>query len=304
MCCTLEEAQISNTVIYAGDTRHPTEGLVHVIGYQNRISSEGVNAMLLPFPAEGKVGRQNLVNGQAFKDILTAYGDAVERLRPQMLGDDMLRSAFDDDQPIGCAAASSFEVFESGSYTIFLADNVGSLGLALKEDTRYRDQLKIPYRFLLSLKEMYPNWPMALCCFEGRMDAPEPLFWWYHPRHPNLLFAPAIDAHDGNPPKLGQIVHRQHTLAFASHEGREIDPTLDYAIVNTVPTDHRWMFSARVCGTVLDMPTQNGDFVCDMSYVRDPNQDPWIDSSQSLRSVHPPFQNEAAWGRVFESRAV
>jgi hypothetical protein len=276
MCCTLEPAVLTNTRIYAAEVMR--EGtLCHVIGYQNSVEtrSYGPNAMLLPFPAEGKVGRENLVNGAAFKDILGSYDEAVERLSPTSKS---FSRGFDDDELLGAVAgaASRYEVFESGSYTIALAETPAALGHAVREIPENR-RPKVPVRFLIALGKMYPNWPFALCCFEDSMEKPEPLFWWYKPRFPEVLFAPAIDAHDGNPPDMGARVQRDHTLAFASSlSNRPIDPNLQHDISKQVPKEHQWMFDARVCGRQIQEPTENGDFVYPLEMIRDPKVDGWL----------------------------
>src|SRR5262245_54921908 len=112
MCITLEPAKLSNTRIYAGDVTHPSGRPVHVIGYQNVVqATRGPNAMLLPFPAS-QVGPDNLVNGAAFAGIMPAYEQAIQRQHVTIGARGLSVEDFSED---------GVEVFESGSYTIVLA---------------------------------------------------------------------------------------------------------------------------------------------------------------------------------------
>lgn len=264
MCCTLEAATLSNTRIYSAEVRRPDTGqIVHVIGYQNTVEApRGPNAMLLPFPAKGKVGPENLVNGESFKGVLEAYERAVQR-------QDRPRGTF-ETKSAGAAAAGtvSYQVFESGSYTIALADKPSLLGKALREVPEAR-RPNMPFRFVSELNQLYPDWPIALCCFEGGDMAPEPLFWWFEPRYPNVLFAPAIDAHDGNPPNPTALVDRDHTIAFGCSESNlRHDEILTRDIATLVPREHQWLFTDRVVGKQYVGQTRNGDFVTSLEELR------------------------------------
>lgn len=281
MCITLEPALLSSTFIYGAEVeRNGTT--VHVLGYQNKVAnSTGPNAMLLPFPAVGKVGPENLVNGESFKSILNAYGMTVQRLQPRTKS---------TSEPNSSSTLRSLEVFQSGSYTIALVEKASWLPVALRQ-IPITVRPRISPEIVATLARLYPDWPIALCCFNGNMSEPEPLFWWYEPRFRNRLFAPAIDAHDGGPPNLDAIVHRNHAIAFASHTSeRKPDPELAHEIYHQVPTAHQWMFSARVCGRAIQGKTRNGDFVYPLDKVRNPKVAPWLE----LKAVPPmqPFTHE------------
>jgi hypothetical protein len=277
MCITLQPALLSSTFIYGAEVEHDGK-VVHVLGYQNKVSnSKGPNAMVLPFPALGKVGPENLVNGEPFKGILSAYDKAIQRLQPQTKG---LR-----ELKLPRETSNGFEVFQSGSYTIALVEQVSWLPIAIRK-IPITVRPRISPRFVTALIQLYPHWPIALCCFNGDMSEPEPLFWWYEPRFKDRLFAPAIDAHDGDPPNLEAAVHRSHTIAFASHASkRKPDADLAHEIYHQVPAAHQWMFNARVCGRMVHGKTKNGDFVYPLSGVRDPKINSWLDVN-----VTPPTQ--------------
>jgi hypothetical protein len=127
----------------------------------------------------------------------------------------------------------------------------------------------LPFRFVSELSQLYPDWPIALCCFEGGSIAPEPLFWWFEPRYPNVLFAPAIDAHDGNPPNPSAIVVRDHTIVFGcSDSNLRPDELLTEDILSIVPREHRWLFTDRMFGKQFQGNMRNGDFVTSLDALR------------------------------------
>lgn len=266
MCCTAQPAVLTNTTIYAAEAMHPTEGLVHVVGYQNKAHSIGPNAMMLPIPAvPGTVTPANLVNAASFKDILNEYSEAVERLKPRFRGfsKGLLNGGNDD-----LLGSAGFTVFESGSYTVVLAKSSKFLAEGVKgvPDSK---RPNISEAFADILETIYPETPIALCCFQGNLDNPEPLFWWYKPKNPEELTAPALDAHDGGTPRLNTKVRRDHTLAFASSESdRQEDYHLARYISGYVPQEHQWMFSAKVCGRQITHQTDNGDFLLSVRRAR------------------------------------
>src|SRR5271166_24211 len=67
MCCTLANARLSNTILYAAEVCPDGKEVVHVLGYQNRVQNlppakgPSGNAMILPFPAVAGTMTQNNV---------------------------------------------------------------------------------------------------------------------------------------------------------------------------------------------------------------------------------------------------
>lgn len=167
------------------------------------------------------------------------------------------------------------QVFESGSYTIALADKPEAMRDALAAVPAGK-RPKIPVSFLAAFTEFYKDWPVAICCFDGNLGSPEPLLWWFKPRFDRVLFAPAIDAHDGNPPDPSVRVQRDHTLAFGSF--RSVRPQdrelLDE--IQDIPPDHRWMFVPSVVGTKIERLTGNGDFSLPISAIFDQQVPSWL----------------------------
>lgn len=154
---------------------------------------------------------------------------------------------------------------------------------------------EIPISFLASLSKLYKDWPLAICCFNGDLEHPEPLLWWFEPRFERVLFAPAIDAHDGNPPDPATRVDRDHTLAFASYRSnRPHDPRLLDAI-QEIPIEHRWMFLPSVVGTKVTRPTGNGDFSLPLSAVLDERVPQYL---PQLDITPPPKELPTAWDHL------
>ncbi len=261
MCISVGPTNFSKTTIYSAEVVRKTESeyrVIHVLGYQNRISSsDGPNAMLLPFPAKGKVGQENLVNGKGLESIMEAYAEMFLPDEDQTLG-----------ETVGACASMGFEVFQSGSYTVALVQKATALPAALRMmPSKVRPQIGL--NMVASLNNMYPGWPIALCCFSSDIEEPEPLFWWYEPKDPGVLFAPALDAHDGNPPLEETRVQRDHTLVFGSdHNLLRGDLTLAMTI-NDLPTEHQWLFTQQICGGRIDGLTRNGDFYVPLRKVYD-----------------------------------
>lgn len=282
MCMTTEPAHLSNTIIYAAEVRRDNQDY-HVIGYQNKARSKGPNAMILPLPAAGPLGPANVVDTRKFKNILNAYDAAIERHRPKRRSRGLTKGFRMDS----LSDSRGFQVFESGSYTIALSDTPQSMRLAL-EQVPAAKRPNIPGSFLASLAQLYKDWPMAICCFNGNLEAPEPLLWWFKPRFKHALFAPAIDAHDGNPPDPNVQVSRDHTLAFGSYQSQR---PLDHALldeIQQVPAEHQWLFVPSVIGTKVLTPTGNGDFSLPVSAIHDdkvPTYLPKIDITPPPRDL-------------------
>lgn len=273
MCITTSEAYLSKTIVYAGEVLRQGKP-VHVMGYQNSVQAEGggPNAMLLPIPAASPLGPENLVDLRGYRGVLKDYQEAVKRMKP-------VPRSFTKGGPAG-AASASFQVFESGAYTVALATSAAGIGKALQEVPE-RKRPKISVSFLLKLGTLYPKWSFALCCFNnGDMQAAttDPVVWWYEPMDPSKLFAPAIDAHDGNPPKAGQV-SRDHTLVFGSYQAESLRPNPWLQERLNKAGDASWLFTSAIVGLDVNEMTPNGDFtfsIADIMNHRVPGYGPRI----------------------------
>lgn len=211
MCCTIGEAELSNTKIYVGEAIFNNK-YVHTIAYQNSAITGEPNAMVIPFPASQPMTKDNIIETESIPNFLENISDATKvRTRGLMLGHDF------DEVSFGCAAAA--EVFEHGSYTVILASHAAQIPEALLQvSENKRPKINIP--FLIGYGKLYPKQPIAVCCWSGNV-VPEPLLWWYEPTDKNNLFIPTMDAHDGKAPDLKAMVNTDHIISVGSN----IDPT-------------------------------------------------------------------------------
>ncbi len=251
MCITLRAAELSNTKLYAGEARRG-DTYVHVIAYQNKAATEGPNAMILPLPAAVMPGPENVVDTRRFKRFLDDMHDATRITVPGS------RSTL---------GAPDAQVFDIGSYTVVLAASPSAVPEALARVPANK-RPAVNALVLGAFEELYPGWPLAVCCWDGSFEA-EPLLWWYEPRIPDQLFAPALDAHDGQPPRTDARVRVDHHVAFGStlrptgnavygygpdESGDNDDAPLPPLIAAT------GLLPPRVCGTRVTGTMPNGDF--------------------------------------------
>ena len=251
MCCTLQPARLSKTILYAGEATRENK-LVHVLGYQNNARNlySGPNAMILPFPAIGSMGAINCLEAKDLRWVMSDLAKAV-RPPPRRSVDTLLGSRLS-------LGSKSISVFESGSYTVVLAENANDIPLALD---------KVPQNKRPAVNEevfdfyanQYPNWPIALCCFESKRDTEaDPLIWWYEPMDDKTLFAPAVDAHNGLAPDLNQKVHVDHSVVF----GSMVNPKGNKVLFrNKLPPHLRDFIPESVVGREYDQAMPNGDFI-------------------------------------------
>lgn len=249
MCCTFEKSEMSNTRIYVGEAVRQGK-LVHVLAYQNNAISNGPNAMVLPFPTDVKMGQENVIDTTKFKTFLEDIGEATRHItksagrRGMTLGAD----SFDMDDRA--------EVFDSGSYTIILAANVWQIPEAL---TRVPAEKRpnVTSDFLIGYSELYKGQPIAVCCWDGSIEA-EPMMWWYEPSDSSTLFIPTMDAHDGRAPKLGAKVYTDHMISVGSTTGN-LGSSVRYRDPKNIPLEVKELLPLQVHGKKLYDRLPNGD---------------------------------------------
>lgn len=254
MCCSLEPAELSDTIVSCIETAHPeTSKLIHVAGYQNKATSPGgPNAMLLPFPSAVPMGPANVVDTTSAKRLLKDYAETlVERTRGFSKGLLSLSAdGLDDD----------IQVFEAGSYHIVMAANAAAIPSAL----RFVPSAKRPrvnQAIFDAYAKFYPSatWQFALCCWNGAVDA-EPMMWWYQPNDPDYLFLPGLDAHDGLPPKLGTQVRVDHSLIVGSNISAVKNAERVYFRDRDMSPALKPYIASSVVGTEAKGAAHNGDW--------------------------------------------
>lgn len=259
MCLTSAPIELSNTIIYAAEVLR--NGVpVHVLGYQNRLKhgTGGPNAMLLPIPAAAPLSPKNLLDTKALRleKVLDTYAMLVQP-RSRTLTKSVSREP------------ESTYVFESGPYTVVLAPDAGQMYRAL-EKVPERKRPNLSAALVAKLSILYQGYHFALCCFDESEfrrgeSSPPPVFWWYSPQDPDQLFAPAIDAHDGGPPKAGPV-RRDHTLIFGTHTKVGSHDTA--RLFAQVDPSAAWILTGTFSGGNFRSETLNGDFVFPTSLLR------------------------------------
>lgn len=207
MCVSIgaANASFSNTKLYVGEAMRNGK-YVHVLAYQNKAKTgkNQPNAMIIPFPTNVAMGPQNVLDTSKFPKFLDEISSATRMTR--------LLSA--DGITKGARSFGIAQVFDVGSYTVVLADNVAQVPEAL-EKVPENKRPAVSADFLKAYGELYPNQPVALCCWNGAVEA-EPLLWWYEPKNPETLFVPTMDAHDGSAPDLNADVDTDHIVSVGS----------------------------------------------------------------------------------------
>lgn len=256
MCVTLEPSRMSGTILYAAETLH-NDTLVHVMGYQNKAENlaSGPNAMILPIPSGVPMGPENAIDMRACKNILKDYEEAVIANARNFRGRGMTKGI----QSLG---VDHVQVFDSGSYTVVLARDANYINTAL-EQVPVNRRPKLRPDIFGAYSKLYPGWHIALCCYDGSVDA-EPMVWQYEPLDPAHLFAPALDGHDGKLPNVNARVDRDHTVIVSmvnapkTKFAMELSPSRTASVL---PPTHRHLFGRHFYGVQQHAPTQNGDFL-------------------------------------------
>jgi hypothetical protein len=251
---------MTDTILYAAEALHKG-ALVHVMGYQNHAENKatGPNAMLLPIPSDAGMGPDNMLDTSKAKNILKDYQTTI---RAQQRHTRSLSKGF-DERTYG---SRSVQVFDKGSYTIALAEDARDLPAALgRIPEGRRPEMSAP--IFNAYAQLYPGWKMALCAWDGSIDA-EPLLWWYEPKDPSRLFMPALDAHDGLAPRLATNVPLDHTLVVGSVSAPPPN-TSEVAFTSPLPAHLQPFLASRVTGIEHNKgrTLKNGDFSCRMANI-------------------------------------
>lgn len=253
MCICVAESRMSNTLIYIGEA-HKQGQNVHVLAYQNVAINEAStpNAMILPFPSVSPLTEENVIDTRPFKNFLKDITNAT-KYKARTLG------------MVACASTcQEAKVFDVGSYTVVLARHVSQIPKALEFVPEHK-RPNISTRFLFNYGKMYKGHSIAVCCWDGSIEA-EPLLWWYVPQNKDILFAPTMDAHNGNPPDTESIVD----VDYAISAGSSIIPNgMRVTYTDSIPRDIIELLPHRVHGYRSERDRQkNGDSFIDTELVR------------------------------------
>ena len=285
MCCSLGEAELTNTIISCIETKHPKTGrAIHVLGYQNKARSfAGPNAMLLPFPAAAPMGPENILDTRACPQILSDYATAATPKFGLSFSGTTTRSA-----------SKSIQVFDSGNYTVVLANDANLIPSALdRVPANKRPPRNQPiFDRYAHMYRADKGWQFGLCCWDGAVDA-EPLMWWFEPQFESKLFFPGLDAHDGRPPALDSIVAVDHTLVVGSYM-REVGDMNEVWFTRRPPIELQPFVCSHVAGAEFKRE-EGDDIVFDEGHL--PNGDWWFDVDNFKKLSSEPQNNKALFQR-------
>jgi hypothetical protein len=208
------------------------------------------------------MGPNNIIDTRGFGKFLTDIG-----LATKIHVDSFSRSLM--SKGVTAGAAGFAQVFDSGSYTVILADHVAQVPEAL---TRVPSEKRpeITTQFLIRFGMLYPKQPVALCCWTGTLKS-EPLLWIYEPKNPEVLFVPTMDAHDGGPPDLDAMVQADHIISTGSRivsVGSPVNYTDLIKTGGSLPSEFEGLLPSRVRGYRLKRMVKNGDMFISVPELR------------------------------------
>jgi hypothetical protein len=119
---------------------------------------------------------------------------------------------------------------------------------------------KLKSEIVDAYSKWYPEWPLAVCAWSGRIEA-HPLFWWYEPMDPKVLFLPALEGTNGKVPDPQADILRDHTLLI----GSTISP---FGYRNPKPDLLGGFLSSQIWGQVVDDEDFNGDYTVEVEPLR------------------------------------
>lgn len=215
MCITVNHASLSKTKILS----LPLKNGNHFISYSNIVKNKSgkPNAMILAIP--GKTKPSWFHNTEKYKNFMNEIVKAADINNWMGILSKGVRSR----------GILSFESFELGMYTIGLSESFDGAeefidSLSQEKRPEIGSELKTFF------KNEYKGWSFAVCCFDSdkTIDA-QPIAFEYTPFHPDFLYFPSLDAHDGKAPRLNFNVEVDHTIIF-EHTGEMRDIYLLEAI--------------------------------------------------------------------------
>jgi len=257
MCISIgrSAASFSSTKLYVGEAYY-NDKYVHVVAYQN-IANSGIdtpNAMIIPFPTDMPMGSANILDTTKYRGFLNDITNATRR-RSMMLGG--------HSKSYRRSVDNIAQVFDVGSYTVILADHVIQVPEALERVT-INKRPAVSMDFLKAYGKLYPQQPVALCCWNGEIDA-QPLLWWYEPKNPNTLFIPTMDAHDGNPPNVNATVKTDHIISVGSSFRCSNSIFSQPVYYSNILGNAKDLLPTKAFGTQLQGLVKNGDCFIDIS---------------------------------------
>ena len=260
MCCVNHPAETIDTKLCVARVMHPEHGLMETVGYGTKVHNlrkHKANAMLLPIPADGRVGDIFIHDPKNTRGVLDRYVKAVwppvPALRSNLIG-----------SAVRYSARGEIRLEKVGPFHSLIADDPRDMPerlMDLPEDIRPEINTAIFEWF----QKNYKGWKIALVCWINSAET-DGLWYSYRPMDGiNTLRAPAIDSHDGTAPDLTKEVYIDHRL-FASWPEMlgGVEVNLDF-----VPEETRAFLPKRIAGADLRYRKMiNGDFAITASQFK------------------------------------
>ncbi len=247
MCLTTGDADLKDTRQYAGIGIDPVTGEpLHVMGYQcvrqNRARGGKPNALVLFLPIEGSFGPENFLDMRAHRGVFTDLQEATEPRNTRSMGRRV---------PKGVAT----QVFTHDIYDVVLAEPWNIPDALEQVAPEKRPQISRDFlHFAADCRERV----VVVCCFNEQQETEAaPLFLWYKSRYPDVLVAPAVDGHTGDPPR-DEMVDVDHQLFVGTAEGNGGGHRVTYK--TPLPEHLRPFLPQTVDRQEITGRLQNGDF--------------------------------------------
>ncbi len=252
MCVSSSPAVFLGTTVVVSTAVHPTTGnVIHVLSYANTVKNlgSGPNAMLIHFPSASVMGAGNVVDTSGFPGYIDDIRTAVQP-RTRSFGG------------MGGSVSKGFAIFETGIYTVIMAENASYVPKALKLVPEAKRPDIDPELFSWYHKK-WSEWPLALCCFNNaEATQATPMLWWYYPRYQDRMMAPAIDCHTGGVPNMNAQVNVDHwVIVGAQQETHRGMTRVAYQNVHQIPQFAQEILPKYVVGMQFTGQMPNGDFL-------------------------------------------
>lgn len=229
MCIFNDKAHVEMTKILGGES-----GNNHYFAYQNAVTSETKNVMMLPIPVS--TDKVKLHDTTGYSDFCNTAAKEIYR-------------KWSENRPPLRSGAKEFEIGykQVGQYRYKLVDDF----LVERELTLLNLEVK---PWLPIILEKYQDWKFLFCIMEaGTTMESQPLLVEYSPMFPDKIYFPMMDVHGDE--ELVQRVKRDHIIGVSTQKQVDKD---QYKIqgLHTSFHAHNYFWT----GAVTENYTQNGDY--------------------------------------------
>lgn len=253
MCVTSGPAQMGDTQVFTFDPNHNNDHRAHhITAYLNTaINASGTpNCMLLHFPAQ-ELPELVLDGLNAHTDVMRAVTHGLPRLSDGLPDDN-------GDWHLVSRGVETAVVQAYGDYHVVIANSASDIPQVLnKVPVDRRPPMTTDLENLIGwYDEHFFGYRFLLCCFNGHVRPSHPIVVSWIPDNDDVLFAPGLDGHTGELPRLGEPMPRNFRVAFGL-DGVNLPKQVELHRPN--PANHWWVpesvtgfFDDRVSGINSD----------------------------------------------------